>query len=329
MPNDYGTASRLLELIDEVDAGRPLRLKDIEERYRVTAACAANYRDWVAQHRVLVEGDREGRTKVWYLKPDTDGSPESIARAAVLSFAVGALAALDGTPHFDSLVALADQARNALPEVARPRLDRMARNFQVRVAHRSRNADRAQHVATAILAVEERRVCTLDYQKKSGELQRYEIEPWGLLMYLDRLLLVAGKRMDGQRVTPRRFFDIDGVVALQVHERERFPEHAERHTDYDSIFGDYIGIYCDTGGPLQDVVLRVRGRHAVALRQRQVHRSQQLGETVGGWTEVRLRVVVCEEFKSFVLSMLPDIRVVEPESLIDQLNAAIQGYRAG
>jgi predicted DNA-binding transcriptional regulator YafY len=329
MPNDYGTASRLLKLVDEIDSGRPLRLKDIEERYGVTAACAANYRDWVAQHRDLVEGDREGRAKVWYRKPDTDGSPESIARAGVLSFAVGALAALGGTPHFESLVALADQARNALPEGARPRLDRMARNFQVRVAHRSRNGDRAQHLASALLAVEERRVCTLRYEKSSGEQQRYEIEPWGLLMYRDRLLLVAGKRVDGRRAPQRRFFDLDGVVALQVHEGERFREHAERHTDYDTIFGDYIGIYCDTDGPVEDVVLRVRGRHAVALRQREVHRSQQLGETVDGWTEVRLRVVVCEDFKSFVLSMLPDIRVVQPRSLIDRLDAAIHGYRVG
>lgn len=329
MPNAYDTASRLLELVDEVDAGRPLRLKSIRERFGVNAACAANYRDWVAQHRDLIEGDREGRTKVWYRKPNTDGSPEAIARAGVLSFAVRALAELDGTPHFASLVALTDEARNGLPAVARPRLDRMARNFQVRVAHRSRNGDRARHLATAILAVEERRVCTLRYEKRSGERQRYEIEPWGLLMYRDRLLLVAGKRVDGERVPPRRFFDLDGVVSIEVHEGERFAEPAERHTDYDAIFGDYIGIYCDTGGPVEDVVLRVRGRHAVALRQREVHRSQQLGETVDGWTQARLRVVVCEDFKSFVLSMLPDVRVVQPQSLIDEVDAAIQGYRSG
>ena len=324
MPNAYDTASRLLALVDHVDAGRPLRLKDIQDRFGVNAACAGNYRDWVARHRDLVEDERDGRTKVWFRRADTEGSPEALARAAVLAFAVRALAELEGTPHCESLVALADEARLALPDGARPRLVRMTRNFQVRAAHRSRNRDRVKHLATAIRAVEERRVCSLRYEKRSGDQERYTVEPWGLLMYRDRLLLVAGKRVEGERAPLRRFFDLDGVLDLQIDPLEpRFQEPADRHTDYDAIFGDYIGIYCDTGEPVEDVVLHVRGRHAVALRQRQAHHSQQLRQLDGEWTEVRFRVVACEDFKAFVLSMLPNVRVVEPGSLTTWLYEVI------
>ncbi|MFM2162834.1 MAG: hypothetical protein RLZZ383_2346 [Pseudomonadota bacterium] len=323
MPHDYDIAARLLALVDDVDAGRPLRLKDIQDRFGVDAACASNYRKWIAERRDLVES-REGRNKVWHRRPDADGRPEAVARAAALSFSVAALAELDGTPHYRGLVALADEARLALPDGVRPRLARMTRNFQVRVAHRSRNRDREKCLATAILAVEERRVCALRYEKRTGQRERYTIEPWGLLMYRDRLLLVAGKRVDGERLPRRRFFDLDGVLDLQIIEGEgRFTEPADRHTDYDAIFSDYIGIYCDTGEPVEDVVLHIRGRHAVAMRQRQAHVSQQLRELDGEWAEVRFRVVACKDFKAFVLSMLPDVRIMEPRSLVTWLDEVI------
>jgi predicted DNA-binding transcriptional regulator YafY len=319
----YQAASRLVDLLEHVDAGKPLRLPDICERFQVDEACARSYRDWIAARRDLVE-EREAGFKVWRKRPaGEDASPAALARAAALSFAVDALTELDGTAHLDELRAMADQARLSLPEGVRHKLARVTRTFRARHAGRSLNPDRRAWVAALIQAIQDRRVCGLDYEKQDGVRQHYTVEPWGMLLNNGRLLLVAGKRRSRQP-TRRRIFDIDGILGLEVR-GERFVEPADHQVAYDDVFRDSIGIYCDWPTPARDVVLRVGGGHAVALRHRAVHVSQQHQDLADGRIEVRLRVVLCPDLVSFVLAMMPHVEVVEPQDLRDQVAQHLAG----
>lgn len=318
----YQAASRLVELLEHVDAGMPLRINDIRERFQVDEACARSYRDWIAARRDLVE-EREAGFKVWRKRPAGDAAPSALARAAALSFAVDALAELDGTAHLDELRAMANHARLSLPEGARSKLARVTRTFRARHAGRSLNPDRRNWVAALIQAIQDRRLCGLDYEKQDGARQHYTVEPWGMLLNNGRLLLVAGKRHLRQP-TRRRIFDIDGILALEVR-AERFVEPADHQVAYDDVFRDSIGIYCDWPTPARDVVLRVGDRHAVALRHRAIHVSQQHQDLGDGRIEVRLRVVLCPDLVSFVLAMLPHVEVVEPQDLREQVARNFSG----
>ena len=71
----------------------------------------------------------------------------------------------------------------------------------------------------------------------------------------------------------------------------------------------------------------VHGRHAIALRQRAVHPSQQVSEGEDGVLNVRLRLVICPEFIGFVLGMLPDIEVIAPQVLSAKLEDAVDQWK--
>lgn len=326
MADEYVVATRLLELLEEVDAGRAIRLDEIGARFGVEPACASRYRQWVAAHRELVE-EREGRRKVWRKKPAEDESPRALARAAALGFAVRALADLEGTDHLDELEALADEHRLALAEGPRVKLERLGRAFQVRASRRSLLHQRPDHVRLLLRAIEERIPCALVYQRRDGTEHDYVVEPWAMLSYQGRLLLVAGKRDGHRERTQRRMFDVDGIRrAVRVEGASRFPMPSMRQMDFGTAFRDSFGLYWSAGEP-RDVHLRVRGPHAVELRQATVHPSQQLVEAADGWWDLRLRVALCPDLVSFVLGMLPHVQVCGPTELRATLDEAVQGYR--
>lgn len=325
MSKEHQLASRLLDLVDLVDRGGALRIADICASYSVNRACAAGYVAWVRQRRELVE-EREGRTKVWRKRPAEEGAPDALNRAAALAFAERALSELDGSAHYAALHAMAHEARLAVPEGGRARLDRLTRNFQVRRADRSIQPNRATLLAALMRAIDERRRCSMTYQKGNGQVKTYDIEPWGLVLHEGRLLFVAGKAPERGGPTQRRTFSLDGVQHLQIIEHGRFPEPAPHQTEWAEIFRDSFSIYCDWQDPPADVHIQVRGRWRTALQQRNLHPSQQVAATDPEWVDVRLRVVLCPDLLSWILSMLPDVRVVAPEKLRRQVSAAVEAW---
>ncbi len=322
MRSNYKVASRLLSLIDRVDSGRPIRLAEIAAEFDVDLRCASEYRDFVMEHRDLVE-EREGRSKVWRKQPGPDAC---LAQAAALDFAVHALSELDGSEHLAELEAMAHQARLALGDVERIQLDRVTRNFQVRTSERTRNKTRGKWVRKLLAAQHERHVCRIQYEGLNGFVGPHEIEPWGLLLHRGRLLCVAGKRSVKRPHPVRRMYLLDGIQEV-VTTRQRFHEPAAKHTDYAQIFKDSFGIYCNMPEEAVDVHLQVRGVPAMALRHRAVHPSQQLSEGENGTWNVTLHLVLCPEFMSFVLGMLPDVRVIAPQSLACKLQDTVDAWR--
>ena len=323
MSDDYEAADRLLALLEDVDAGRPLRLADIRQRFGVDDACARRYRKWIARHRELVE-ERDGREKVWRKLPDEDPSPTAIARAAALAFAVEALSELRDTDHHDALENLSHEARLSIPDGQRSKLDRVTRTFQARNPSSSLNPRRAEWLRRLMTSIQDRHPCRMAYERRDGDVREYTVEPWGMVLYDGRLMLVAGKREPGAR-PKRRLFGIDGIRKLVVLDG-RFTEPPERAVNFHEAFEHSIGIFWDWHDPPAEVHLRVRGRHAVALRQRRVHPSQQQQVGEGGWLDVWLTVALSPEVNSFVLRMLPDVQVVRPEALRCAVEDAIQKF---
>lgn len=322
----YEVASHLLALIEHVDAGRPLRLAEIEERFGVKAPCASRYREWVAKHRPLVEHRDEDGRKVWRLQPRQDVAPNVIAKAAALSFAVEALSELKGTPHHDALEDMAHQARLSLPEVARARLDRLTRNFQVRGLDRPLKLARVSLLRDLMTAIDERIPCAMRYQKTTGEIADYEIDPWGLVLHRGRLLFIAGKSPAKGVRKERRTFHVDGVLQLRLWRDEHFEDPPSSITDWDSAFEDSFGIYIDMDRAAEQVHLRVRGRNVVALQQRSVHPTQQLLDGADGWSDLYLRVVVCPELVGWVLALFPYVQVLAPPRLVKEVGDAVEGW---
>jgi len=324
MADEYKLAARLFTLLERVDAGAPLRLKDIGEEFGINRAAATRYRNFIAERRTLVAA-YEGRTKVWYALPE---EPANVHTAASLQFAVHALAEFEGTEHFEELRRIARQHRLALGDVEHLQLERLIRNFQVRGRARSLNAERGKWLRKLLLALHKRKVCRIEYQGLNGFVGTHEIEPWGMLMHRDRLLCFAGKRGTKQAHPARRMYLLDGVRRVQTT-RLRFPEPASSQLDYGRIFEDSFGIYCDMPGEAQEVHLRVWGPAAMDLRQRSLHPSQQTSEGEKGSLNVRWRVVICPELVAYVQGLMPGVEVISPPELANAVNNGVRAWLAG
>ncbi len=322
-------AKRLLELVDHVDGGKSLSIDDVRARFDIGYARAREYVGVLGDLRPL-QSEWRGRAKVWYRSPIGGPAPKHIQRVASLEFAVRALSYLEGTDHHGQLRDLAEIERNTIIAADQLRLQRLSRSFRPVRHERPVDPDKMRRWVALILdAIERRQTCAMRYETLRGETGWYEINPWGLLLYRGRLLFAAGKKIPALRRPERRFFHFEGILSLEADEGPPFPEPRPEDLDFDEVLRDSFGIYCLEDEPTRQVHLRLRGRHAVALRQRKVHHSQHLERHGDEWWDLRLSIKICPEFEAFVLGMIPDVVIVEPSDLRVDLEARVRGWLGG
>ncbi len=135
-----------------------------------------------------------------------------------------------------------------------------------------------------------------------------------------RLLLVAGKVVEGAKNRDKRFFNVDGIQRLAVTDERAAPAPA-RATEYDRILRYSFGSWHLPDEPVSKVHLRIRGPVVALLEQRAMHASQNEERRSDGSLDVWFEVVACPEFRAWVRSLIPDVEVLEPAPLREALRA--------
>lgn len=321
-PDHYKVATHLLGFIERIDRGEGLT--DEEIGAGVKPACRARYRDWLVARRGL-KPLKTTRGVVWRPAVEPTSNRGAVARAAALGLAVEALADLEGTVHFDALQDLHEEARAALTTDADARLVQLTESFQVRRPEAPRQPSRKNFLRGLFRAVEDRLACDIEHQLGSGEVKNYRIEPWGFVLHRGRVLLVAGKVVETVKTRERRFFNVDGIRKLVVTAEVAAPPPSGA-TKYDRLFRHSFGIWLQPDPATTRVHLRVRGPLAAVLEQRAMHHSQREERRDSEWLDVHFEVVICPEFRAWVRSMIPDVQVVAPTSLRDQLAEEAEGW---
>jgi predicted DNA-binding transcriptional regulator YafY len=265
---------------------------------------------------------REGRTKVWKWSKANDISI-SVATAAALELGGVALDIFRDTPHGEAIEDLARACRDRLTQKQRMQAERLSQALHMRRTWLPTKPEQVLEALEEILdalALEQDLVVL--YQRADGEENEYRIEPRRLIWYQGRLWLQA---LHGEQT---RLFDVAGIGWLK-----RVPSAGRRSqadgaggeedvtgssTDHPGeLFKDSFGIYMDNY-PVADVELEVSGPWANYFRRYKVHPSQRVVEIPDG-IRVFLHVRLCPEFRSFLQSMLPDVDVIAPEDLREDL----------
>lgn len=295
---DYISARRLREKwgVGSGAVGRYIRLA--KETWPLVAMRCGREIHWTLDEGAPTAGDHE--------------------LAAALQFAAVALGDLEGTRHHACLVRAARAARHRLRDDV-TQLEASSTSFCAVRPEASLNPDYAAHIEFLLDCVRDRRSVQFDYRKLDSERLSYKVDPWTVTFYRGRAALVGGKH-DGKRWPKRRTFAVDRIRNLRRAKGPRFPA-AERF-DPTTFLEDSFGIYVYSDEDPEDVVLRVRGAAAVLLGDRKIHYTQKTTELGDGWLEVRLRVYLCPELHAWVLSLLPDVRVIEPSALAESVRAA-------
>ncbi len=312
---DYKLAHRLLDLIDRVDDGKSISIPYIIKMYGGREAAAGRYIEFVRKRRPrLVDKTMASGEKQWRLpRVERDGDERDFWNAALLVFAEQQLHWLRGTHYEGRLTAMVREARERAPADRQDQLFRLAHSFVSLSAVRAHSLD-PQIVNVLLDAISGLRRCRLRYVRLAdGEGGDYVIEPWVLLQHRGHLHVLAGK-LPGP---VRRTFDVRGIERIALTDDRFTPPLGDAISPH-AMFAHSFGIYTDF--PPVDVVVRLRG-HATRLVLRfPIHDSQTPGEIDSdGWTEVRWHIGLCPELHAFLLGLVPDVRVLEPEPLVREL----------
>lgn len=96
--------------------------------------------------------------------------------------------------------------------------------------------------------------------------------------------------------------------------------------DPSEYFDNSFGIYAQTH-PTRDIHLEVSGSWKSYFERYRMHPTQENTQSEEGDTlHVKFRMDVCPEFKSFVLGMIPEVTVHEPDELREELRERVQDW---
>lgn len=281
----------------------------------------------------LLETFRKGRVKVWRWA-GFDPNFISVATAAALELGSIALDLFKDTPYLSEIERLAEHCRQRVGPVQRERLDRVSRALHLRRTWLPFNeAAMTEHTETILDAVFRDRRIAMRYSRADGAVRHYVLTPRKLVWYEGRLWLLAIHEEQ------TKLFDVAGVIKLdelnpeipkdaQGEARSAADERASSGPSSDEELEQYFknafGIYAQNY-PVADIHLEVRGAWANYMRRYRIHPSQRNEEGEDS-LHVHLRLGICPEFRSFVLGMVPDVRVLAPVEFVEELDETIREW---
>jgi len=154
--------------------------------------------------------------------------------------------------------------------------------------------------------LEQSRAVKIEYERFDGQRGSYWLEPYHLVAYHGDWY-VLGRDVAKDRV---------GVFALsRVREVQGTGGVFVRPAGFDAKqwFADAFGI--TRSAEQMQVTLRFSPKVAAYIKERQWHASQELRTLPGGGVELRLVTSGRKELIRWILSWMPDVRVVGPASL--------------
>lgn len=278
-----------------------------------------------------IEERREGREVVYSFGGDYKYSvppftPEELATLLLAQESVTDVGlAAAGAPFAAHAEGLLRKVREALPIPVRERMDALAAVYGSASVPAKNFAPHAATVECLTTAALERRRVRMGYHSLNTDLTGERlVEPYAIYFDPDgaTLKLVA---YDHTHAEPR-LFSVDHIRAVRLTD-----EHFERPPDFN--LRRYLTDNCFNGiyGPPVTVVLRARGVTARVFAERTFHPSQRilnLTPSVGAErTEtitIELHVAGGRGLVRFILSWVPDVEVLSPPSLREEVAAALR-----
>lgn len=310
-------AKRVLELIDRLEKGETLTVARTMKLLGIQEPAARRYLKLLEkQGRACVElvnGENRYRSPSKLASSSSDHT-----RATALELASQGLSWLEGTKYHAALGVLRKEVA-ACGDVDRG--DRIARGVQHLSPRPVADRKKYRNAVTALLrSLEERCVCSIDYTTLDGRTGKYRIAPHRLVIH-DGLVVVLARKLPSEEV---RLFELEGIQSIRLLEDTFTPASSTEIPE--GILDDSFGIYIHEG-PVEDVRLAVRGEVRASLERRPVHRTQSLGPDRRGWREVGFRVVLARPLHRAILSWIPDVHVIAPNTLREAIAQQVDAFR--
>ncbi len=282
---------------------------------------------------------RDGRTKIWsWAGPER--AIKTVAAAAALELGAIALDMFRDTPYGEEIDKISSECRRGLNKEHDERVERISNALHLRRTWLPMNADGMLESIEEILdAIYLDRNIHIDYERADGGIRSYALSPHRLIWYGGRLWLQAS---DHEKY---KLFDVAGIQKIRSGEKRSLPAgNGEDHSKagakvqgngkaatngaagdglkpipVEEYFANAFGIFTDNY-PVATVRLSMTGSWATYFRRYRIHPSQKIQDKKDG-LDVELTLGVCPEFKSFLMGMIPNVQVLEPRELKNELRA--------
>ncbi len=254
----------------------------------------------------VVEIVQRGERRVLKLAAAATPTDATVFEAVFFYFTATVLTFLEGTVLKEGVEGLWERLARALPASQRLRLAHVTKKFYaVPFAVKDyRGCDETLDLSVRCLVDQYR--MRVDYQGLLGEGKTHEFEPYTLALYRGGLYLI-GRSLLLKKIIWLAVERIRSVERLP--ERFEYPESysPERHTE---------GMFGIVEGPESRVELQLLTPETTAfLASRRLHPTQEFHRRRDGSTVLRMTVRGTVELTSWILSLSPWVRVLQPASL--------------
>lgn len=164
----------------------------------------------------------------------------------------------------------------------------------------------------------------VDYQRYEGHRETLTMHPYALKVYNRRWYLLGYiKEKEGIRhLALERFLNMHTTLNKFV-----MPEGFDARKYYDNV----VGVYVNDKLPVVKLRLRVYGVQAEYIRMLPLHKSQsEVASKYGEFAEFTYRVCLTPELKTKILSMGPNVEVLEPleyrEEIVSCISTSLDRY---
>jgi len=318
---------KLTERIIELQlllAERPYTQKEFTEYFKVDRKTIKRCIDELSVY-FLVEEEKIGREVFYKYGDDYKFAPPNltIREVATLLLAQQAIAASGLTtaesPFAFHARSLMMKVKNVLPKALHERLDAMSNVFGTASVPAKNYEEHASTVDKLIdAAVRQRKVSLRYFSFTDGKTKERIVEPYSVYSDPDGATLkLIGYDHLRKSVIP---FSIDHIHGIRITE-EKFA----RPEGFD--LREYLNENCFNGIHGEPITVRLRayGNTACIFAERQFHPSQKLIEgSSKNETTIEMRVAGGRGLVRFVLSWLPEIEVLSPASLRDEITQICQ-----
>jgi predicted DNA-binding transcriptional regulator YafY len=215
-----------------------------------------------------------------------------------------------GTYLYDSLESLFKKVRSTLPPQTLAYLDRLQSVYQVGIKPYREYGPLREILHQVSQAAEKRLRIEMVYHPLKREKEtRRKVDPYRVWFYDGTLYLIGFCHLRGEV----RMFVLDRIKMLQVT-RERFSP--PKDFDLNEFLRHRFKVM---DGDLYTVKVRISPAWARWVGEKIWHESQKSKKLPDGSLELTFRVAGLDEIKRWVLSLGPEIEVLEPDRFIEMV----------
>ena len=317
-PKKYSQASRLHDLIRILESRYGATVDELVEECQVTRRTI--YRDLQAiidaGYPLVNERQDDGHVLYSFISGFSKMPPItfSLEELMTLYLCRGQLEFLQGTPFHDDLQAIFSRIRSNLPPRSVAHLERLAEASSPRFLGFKDYSQQSELLKQLRQALLKQYRCRMFYRPANREPAEYTVDPYTLLFFKNGLY-IGGYAHNRESL---RLFAVERIETLELQD-ERF----EVPEDYrvDMLTGTAFGLIEE--GETRQLELYFSHEVAHFVRERIWHPEQQIEEQDDGSLVLRFSASGDKEILAWITSFIPHVRVLSPEPIRQQFNAAL------